>query len=140
MISREKSFGKGTFGLRHIVSFMQIMRLYPILTQKSGKGISLYYLIHNVQKLHGLINRATPGIIHLIIMEWIVTLHQILSRIICRNNGLISNQGKGQSGYTPSHIRCRRSPVALMLADSIRHWYEKKENKRKKKKGRKEKT
>lgn len=58
MISREKSFGKGTFGLRHIVSFMQIMRLYPILTQKSGKGISLYYLMHNVQKLHGLINRA----------------------------------------------------------------------------------
>lgn len=131
MISREKSFGKGTFGLRHIVSFMQIMRLYPILTQKSGKGISLYYLMHNV---HGLINRATPGIIHLIIMEWIVTLHQILSRIICRNNGLISNQGKGQSGYTPSHIRSRRSPVALMLADSIRHWYEKKEKIKERKK------
>lgn len=140
MISREKSFGKGTFGLRHIVSFMQIMRLYPILTQKSGKGISLYYLIHNVQKLHGLINRATPGIIHLIIMEWIVTLHQILSRIICRNNGLISNQGKGQSGYTPSHIRSRRSPVALMLADSIRHWYEKKEKIKERKKRKKRKN
>lgn len=99
-----------------------------------------FLILFNVQKLHGLINRATPGIIHLIIMEWIVTLHQILSRIICRNNGLISNQGKGQSGYTPSHIRSRRSPVALMLADSIRHWYEKKENKRKKKKRKKRKN
>lgn len=67
-------------------------------------------------------------------MEWNVTLHQILSRIICRNNGLISNQGKGQSGYTPSHIRSRRSPVALMLADSIRHWYEKKEKIKERKK------
>lgn len=101
--------------------------------QKSG--IFLILLMHNVEKVARFNYSATPGIIHLIIMEWNVRLHQILSRIICRNSGLISNRGKGQSGYTPSHIRSRRSRVALIPADSIRHWYEKE-----KKKGRKEKT
>ena len=99
--------------------------------QKSG--IFFILLMHNVEKVARFNYSATPGIIHLIIMEWNVRLHQILSRIICRNSGLISNRGKGQSGYTPSHIRSRRSRVALIPADSIRHWYEKEKKKRKEK-------
>lgn len=105
--------------------------------QKSG--IFFILLMHNVEKVARFNYSATPGIIHLIIMEWNVRLHQILSRIICRNSGLISNRGKGQSGYTPSHIRSRRSRVALILADSIRHWYEKKRKKKEGKKKHKEK-